>query len=46
MNYQDFLKTQANVDGVWCDADDGNTFAVRDPGSCDLLGSVPMMGAA
>ena len=46
MNYRDFLKTQAYMGGVWCDADDGTTLAVRDPGSGDLLGTVPMMGAA
>jgi succinate-semialdehyde dehydrogenase/glutarate-semialdehyde dehydrogenase len=45
MSYRDFLKTQAYIDGAWCDANDGRTLDVTDPGSGDLIGTVPMMGA-
>ena len=40
------LRTQCLIDGVWCDADDGATIAVTDPGNGAVLGTVPAMGAA
>ena len=42
----DLLRTQAFIDGRWCDADGGGTCAVHNPASSALLGSVPDMGAA
>ena len=42
----DLLRTQAFIDGRWCDADGGGTCAVHNPASGARLGSVPDMGAA
>jgi succinate-semialdehyde dehydrogenase / glutarate-semialdehyde dehydrogenase len=39
------LRQSAYIDGAWCDADDGATFAVTDPASGEVLGRVPRMGA-
>ncbi|TMM02449.1 MAG: NAD-dependent succinate-semialdehyde dehydrogenase [Actinobacteria bacterium] len=38
------LRDQAFIGGRWCDADDGRTFAVRNPASDELLATVPRMG--
>ncbi len=46
MPFSDFLKQQCYIDGVWCDADSGETIEVTDPGKGDVLGTVPKMGAA
>jgi succinate-semialdehyde dehydrogenase/glutarate-semialdehyde dehydrogenase len=46
MSYRDFIRSQAFVDGVWCDADDGGTLTVTDPATGETIASVPMMGAA
>lgn len=46
MAYTDFLKSQCYIDGAWVDADSGGTIDVIDPGSGDILGTVPRMGAA
>jgi succinate-semialdehyde dehydrogenase / glutarate-semialdehyde dehydrogenase len=46
MAYTDFLKQHCYIDGQWCDADDGATFEVTDPGSGQVLGTAPKMGAA
>ncbi|WP_333605448.1 NAD-dependent succinate-semialdehyde dehydrogenase [Novosphingobium sp.] len=46
MAYTDFLKQQCYIDGKWCDADSGATLEVTDPGSGQVLGTVPKMGAA
>jgi succinate-semialdehyde dehydrogenase/glutarate-semialdehyde dehydrogenase len=46
MSYRDFIRSQAFVDGVWCDADDGGTLAVTDPATGESIATVPMMGAA
>lgn len=46
MAFKDFLKQQAFIDGIWCDADSGGTITVTDPGTGAVLGSVPNMGAA
>lgn len=42
----DLLRTQAFIDGRWCDADGGGTCAVNNPASGARLGNVPDMGAA
>jgi succinate-semialdehyde dehydrogenase/glutarate-semialdehyde dehydrogenase len=46
MRYTDFLKQQCYINGKWCDADSGATFAVTDPGSGETLGTVPKAGIA
>ncbi len=46
MAFTDFLRQQCYIDGQWCDADDGKTLAVNDPGSGKQLGTVPSMGTA
>src|SRR5436305_11650234 len=40
------LRQQAYVDGRWVDADNGATFRVTNPGTGQLVGTVPDMGAA
>ncbi|MCJ2181509.1 NAD-dependent succinate-semialdehyde dehydrogenase [Novosphingobium sp. 1949] len=37
--------TQCYIDGQWCDAQDGATLDVIDPGTGETLGTVPRMGA-
>ncbi len=44
MAYREFLRSQAYIDGEWCDADNGQTIDVVDPGSGEKLGTVPKMG--
>jgi succinate-semialdehyde dehydrogenase/glutarate-semialdehyde dehydrogenase len=39
------LRQQCYIDGAWCDADDGASFAVHNPADGEVLGSVPMRGA-
>src|SRR5574343_1771577 len=39
------LRKQAYVDGAWVDADHGDTLAVHNPATGDVLGVVPRMGA-
>lgn len=46
MRLSELLKPQAYIDGAWCDADSGATLDVVDPGTGELLGTVPDMGAA
>jgi succinate-semialdehyde dehydrogenase/glutarate-semialdehyde dehydrogenase len=48
MNVSDrrFFRQQAFIDGAWVAADSGATFAVEDPATGAVLGSVPDMGAA
>lgn len=46
MSYTRFLKQQCYIDGKWCDADSGGTIKVTDPGSGEVLGTVPNMGQA
>jgi len=46
MSYTDLLKQQCYIGGIWCDADNGTSFAVNDPGNGKQLGTVPNMGAA
>jgi succinate-semialdehyde dehydrogenase / glutarate-semialdehyde dehydrogenase len=40
------LRQQAFLNGQWCAADDGSSFAVTNPATGDTIGSVPNMGAA
>lgn len=39
------LRQQAYLNGVWCDADEGERFAVVNPATGETIGSVPNMGA-
>ena len=39
----DLLKSQALVDGTWCNADDGNSFAVTNPANGDVITRVPRL---
>ncbi len=45
LNDKTLFRTQAYVDGTWCDADDGATIDVNNPATNDILGTVPKMGA-
>jgi len=47
MHLQDpqLLQSRCYVNGQWCDADSGASFAVLDPATGELLGTVPDMGA-
>ena len=45
MAYADFLKTRCYINGIWCDADSGATLDVTDPGTGEVIGTVPKMGA-
>ncbi len=40
------LRQQAYLNGVWCDADGGQTIEVRNPATGERIGGVPLMGAA
>jgi succinate-semialdehyde dehydrogenase/glutarate-semialdehyde dehydrogenase len=42
----DLLLERGYVGGEWVDADDGDTFEVRNPATGDLLARVPRMGVA
>ena len=44
MQYTDFLKQQCYIGGEWCDADSGATMDVTDPGTGEVMGTVPKMG--
>ena len=39
------LKTQAYINGQWCDANDGTHFNVTNPANGEVLATVPDMGA-
>jgi len=39
------FRQQCYVDGVWADADSGETIAVSNPANGDVIGTVPKMGA-
>jgi succinate-semialdehyde dehydrogenase/glutarate-semialdehyde dehydrogenase len=43
---QSLFREQAYVDGVWGDADGGQTIAVTNPATGAVIGSVPRMGTA
>ncbi|MGE5650221.1 NADP-dependent succinate-semialdehyde dehydrogenase [Noviherbaspirillum sp. UKPF54] len=40
------LRMQAYLNGQWCDADNGETFAVTNPATGEVIGHVPNMGTA
>ncbi|KJS38822.1 MAG: succinate-semialdehyde dehydrogenase [Rhodospirillaceae bacterium BRH_c57] len=42
----DLLRSQAFVDGAWCNAASHGTFEVKNPADGEILGSVPDMGTA
>lgn len=42
----ELLKSQALIDGVWCNADDGRSFAVTNPADGSILTTVPSFQAA
>lgn len=48
MNLKDtsLFRQQAFIDGAWCDADSGKSFAVTNPASGARLGTVPDLGVA
>lgn len=46
MDYTHFLRQKCYINGKWCDADNGATINVSDPGKCKVLGTVPNMGQA
>jgi succinate-semialdehyde dehydrogenase / glutarate-semialdehyde dehydrogenase len=44
LDYTRLLRSQALIDGIWRDADNGETLSVTDPGNGGMLGTVPNMG--
>ncbi|KRW61443.1 NADP-dependent succinate-semialdehyde dehydrogenase [Pseudomonas sp. TTU2014-080ASC] len=44
LHNQDLFRQQAYIDGQWVDADNGQTIAVNNPATGEILGSVPKMG--
>ena len=46
LNDPTLLRQQAYLNGLWCDADGGDTIAVINPATGEAIGSVPKMGAA
>lgn len=46
LNDARLFRQQAYIEGRWLDADSGQTLAVNNPASQEILGSVPKMGAA
>src|SRR5882724_315512 len=40
------LRQQGYINGEWCDAEDGSTFAVTNPATGETIGTAPRMGAA
>lgn len=42
----ELFRTRCLIGGEWCNADDGRTIEVTDPGSGAVIGTVPLMGAA
>ncbi|MNQ70867.1 Glutarate-semialdehyde dehydrogenase DavD [compost metagenome] len=40
------FRQQAYIDGTWLDADSGQTLAVNNPATNEIIGTVPKMGAA
>jgi succinate-semialdehyde dehydrogenase / glutarate-semialdehyde dehydrogenase len=43
---QKLFRSQAFIGGKWCDADNGAMLKVNNPATGEILGTVPMMGAA
>ncbi len=46
MTSSSFLRQQALINGVWCDADDGMCLEVINPATGHVIGSVPAMGGS
>ena len=46
LNDMSLLRQQAYVDGAWIDADSGETIAVTNPATGEVLGTIPNLGAA
>jgi len=46
LNDPSLFREQAYVDGVWADADSGQTITVTNPATGAVIGSVPRMGTA
>ena len=46
LNNPQLFRQQAYIDGQWLDADSGQTIAVNNPATGEILGSVPKMGRA
>ena len=46
LNDSSLLKTQAHINGVWVDADNGETLAVTNPATGELIAEVAKCGAA
>ena len=46
LNDPDLFRQHAYIDGVWVDADSGETSAITNPATGEVLGSVPHMGQA
>ena len=46
LNDSTLFRQQAYIDGAWVDADSGQTIAVNNPASGEILGTVPKLGAA
>jgi len=46
LNDSTLFRQQAFINGLWCDADNGQTLKVTNPATGDILGTVPKMGAA
>ncbi|WP_223513434.1 NADP-dependent succinate-semialdehyde dehydrogenase [Pseudomonas sp. GL-R-26] len=45
LNDPKLFRQQAYIDGVWVDADNGQTLKVNNPATGEIIGSVPKMGA-
>jgi succinate-semialdehyde dehydrogenase/glutarate-semialdehyde dehydrogenase len=46
LNDAQLFRQQAFLDGVWADADSGQTIKVNNPATGEILGTVPKMGVA
>jgi len=46
LDHPGLLRQQAYLDGVWCDADEGDRTAIFNPATGELIGEVPNMGRA
>ena len=46
LNDSSLLKTQAHINGVWVDADNGETLAVTNPATGELIAEVAKCGTA
>jgi len=46
LNDPSLLRAQCYINGEWSDADSGETIAVTNPATDEIIGSVPKMGAA